>query len=113
MRRLLQPKNIMVSAHHRAREHELGKYISILNIIQVLAAAWAGAGAGGDPRVPLRNTWLLPGGVVVGTESRMIHPQVIGPWEEGGGVKDEAACKMTDGGIMGLCPSRRVFRMAS
>ena len=35
MRRLLQPKNIMVSAHHRAREHELGKYISILNIIQV------------------------------------------------------------------------------
>ena len=35
MRRLLQPKNIMVSAHARAKEIDKSKYISILNIIQV------------------------------------------------------------------------------
>ena len=35
MRRLLQPKNIMVSAHARAKEYDKSKYISILNIIQV------------------------------------------------------------------------------
>ena len=34
MRRLLQPKNIMVSAHARAKEFDKSKYISILNIIQ-------------------------------------------------------------------------------
>ena len=34
MRRLLQPKNIMVSAHARAKEYDKSKYISILNIIQ-------------------------------------------------------------------------------
>ena len=35
MRRLLQPKNIMVSTHARAKEFERSKYIAILNIIQV------------------------------------------------------------------------------
>ena len=34
MRRLLQPKNIMMSA--RAQEHSAARYISILNIIQVM-----------------------------------------------------------------------------
>eukprot|EP00891_Asterochloris_glomerata_P009934 jgi/Astpho2/9934/Aster-06640 len=34
MRRLLQPKNIMVSAHARTKEYDKSKYISILNIIQ-------------------------------------------------------------------------------
>ncbi|CAD7695793.1 unnamed protein product [Ostreobium quekettii] len=34
MRRLLQSKNIMVSAHARAKEASTAKYISILNIIQ-------------------------------------------------------------------------------
>ena len=34
MRRLLQPKNIMVSTHARAKEFDRSKYISILNIIQ-------------------------------------------------------------------------------
>lgn len=34
MRRLLQTKNIMVSAHARAKEASRAKYISILNIIQ-------------------------------------------------------------------------------
>lgn len=34
MRRLLQPKNIMVSAHAKAKELSNAKYISILNIIQ-------------------------------------------------------------------------------
>ncbi len=34
MRRLLQPKNIMVSAHARTKEYDRSKYISILNIIQ-------------------------------------------------------------------------------
>ena len=34
MRRLLQPKNIMVSAHARSKEFDKSKYISILNIIQ-------------------------------------------------------------------------------
>lgn len=34
MRRLLQPKNIMVSAHARSKEYDKSKYISILNIIQ-------------------------------------------------------------------------------
>ena len=66
MRRLLQPKNIMVSAHHRAREHELGKYISILNIIQVLAAAWNGqvmglVGIPGWPCMTVHHAWLPPG----------------------------------------------------
>ena len=37
MRRLLQPKNIMVSAHARAKEYDKSKYISILNIIQARA----------------------------------------------------------------------------
>lgn len=37
MRRLLQPKNIMVSAHARAKEYDKSKYIAILNIIQVIA----------------------------------------------------------------------------
>ena len=35
MRRLLQPKNIMVSAGARSKEWDKSKYISILNIIQV------------------------------------------------------------------------------
>lgn len=35
MRRLLQPKNTMVSAHARTKEYDKSKYISILNIIQV------------------------------------------------------------------------------
>lgn len=35
MRRLLQSKNIMVSAHARSKEMANSKYISILNIIQV------------------------------------------------------------------------------
>ena len=39
MRRLLQPKNIMVSTHARAKEFERAKYIAILNIIQVRACA--------------------------------------------------------------------------
>ena len=39
MRRLLQPKNIMVSAHARAKEYDKSKYISILNIIQVRRCA--------------------------------------------------------------------------
>ena len=39
MRRLLQPKNIMVSAHARAKEYDKSKYISILNIIQVCVSA--------------------------------------------------------------------------
>ena len=39
MRRLLQPKNIMVSAHARAKEYDKSKYISILNIIQVRPCA--------------------------------------------------------------------------
>ena len=39
MRRLLQPKNIMVSAHARAKEYDKSKYISILNIIQVRRGA--------------------------------------------------------------------------
>ncbi|KIY94414.1 Tubulin gamma chain [Monoraphidium neglectum] len=34
MRRLLQPKNIMVSPHARAKDLSSAKYISILNIIQ-------------------------------------------------------------------------------
>lgn len=34
MRRLLQPKNIMVSPHARAKDLSTAKYISILNIIQ-------------------------------------------------------------------------------
>ncbi|KAJ9508978.1 hypothetical protein QJQ45_028317 [Haematococcus lacustris] len=34
MRRLLQPKNIMVSEHARKRDRENSRYISILNIIQ-------------------------------------------------------------------------------
>jgi tubulin gamma len=34
MRRLLQSKNIMVSAHAKAKESTSTKYISILNIIQ-------------------------------------------------------------------------------
>lgn len=34
MRRLLQPKNIMVSPHAKARDMNSAKYISILNIIQ-------------------------------------------------------------------------------
>lgn len=34
MRRLLQSKNIMVSAHAKAKESTSCKYISILNIIQ-------------------------------------------------------------------------------
>ena len=34
MRRLLQPKNIMVSAGARSKEWDKSKYISILNIIQ-------------------------------------------------------------------------------
>ena len=38
MRRLLQPKNIMVSAHARTKEYDKSKYISILNIIQVSTA---------------------------------------------------------------------------
>ena len=38
MRRLLQPKNIMVSTHARAKEFERAKYIAILNIIQVCAS---------------------------------------------------------------------------
>ena len=37
MRRLLQPKNTMVSAHARTKEYDKSKYISILNIIQVLS----------------------------------------------------------------------------
>lgn len=39
MRRLLQPKNIMVSAHARAKEYDKSKYISILNIIQARGPA--------------------------------------------------------------------------
>ena len=35
MRRLLQPKNIMVSTGARSRDWDKSKYISILNIIQV------------------------------------------------------------------------------
>ncbi len=38
MRRLLQPKNIMVSAHARTKEYDRSKYISILNIIQARRA---------------------------------------------------------------------------
>lgn len=34
MRRLLQSKNIMVSAHAKAKDSTSAKYISILNIIQ-------------------------------------------------------------------------------
>lgn len=34
MRRLLQPKNLMVSPHARIKDHDDSKYISILNIIQ-------------------------------------------------------------------------------
>ena len=34
MRRLLQSKNIMVSAHAKAKDSLTSKYISILNIIQ-------------------------------------------------------------------------------
>jgi len=34
MRRLLQPKNMMVSTHGKQRDHQESKYISILNIIQ-------------------------------------------------------------------------------
>lgn len=34
MRRLLQPKNLMVSSNSRAKEYDKSKYISILNIIQ-------------------------------------------------------------------------------
>jgi tubulin gamma len=34
MRRLLQPKNLMVSTNVRAKEYDRSKYISILNIIQ-------------------------------------------------------------------------------
>ena len=34
MRRLLQPKNIMVSPHAKQRDLASAKYISILNIIQ-------------------------------------------------------------------------------
>uniref|UniRef100_A0A7S0R5G3 Tubulin gamma chain n=1 Tax=Chlamydomonas leiostraca TaxID=1034604 RepID=A0A7S0R5G3_9CHLO len=34
MRRLLQPKNIMVSEHARKRDRENSRYISILNVIQ-------------------------------------------------------------------------------
>ena len=40
MRRLLQPKNIMVSAHARTKEYDKSKYISILNIIQVLLSLY-------------------------------------------------------------------------
>ena len=59
MRRLLQPKNIMVSTHARAKEFDKSKYISILNIIQVHArppcptdgpafqVSWACSGADG------------------------------------------------------------------
>lgn len=46
MRRLLQPKNIMVSAHARTKEYDRSKYISILNIIQARcipsATGWLG-----------------------------------------------------------------------
>ncbi len=34
MRRLLQPKNIMVSEYARKRDRENSRYISILNVIQ-------------------------------------------------------------------------------
>jgi tubulin gamma len=34
MRRLLQPKNLMVSAHARGKDQDKSRYISILNIIQ-------------------------------------------------------------------------------
>ena len=44
MRRLLQPKNIMVSAHARTKEYDKSKYISILNIIQasLVCSTWPG-----------------------------------------------------------------------
>ena len=38
MRRLLQPKNLMVSTSARSKDHDKSRYISILNIIQVCAA---------------------------------------------------------------------------
>jgi len=34
MRRLLQPKNIMVSAHAKPKDLSTARYISILNIVQ-------------------------------------------------------------------------------
>ncbi len=52
MRRLLQPKNIMVSAHARAKEFDKSKYISILNIIQ---ARNVGFGLGFRVRVTRRG----------------------------------------------------------
>lgn len=38
MRRLLQSKNVMVSAHARSKEMSNSKYLSILNVIQ--ASPW-------------------------------------------------------------------------
>ena len=46
MRRLLQPKNIMVSAHARTKEYDRSKYISILNIIQARCVPSAAARSG-------------------------------------------------------------------
>ena len=46
MRRLLQPKNIMVSAHARTKEYDRSKYISILNIIQARCIPSAAARSG-------------------------------------------------------------------
>ena len=41
MRRLLQPKNLMVSTSARSKDHDKSRYISILNIIQVRAGGGA------------------------------------------------------------------------
>ena len=55
MRRLLQPKNIMVSAGARSKEWDKSKYISILNIIQVRRLSEA------PRRLPLNLSGSLSG----------------------------------------------------
>lgn len=51
MRRLLQPKNIMVSAHVRSKEFDKSKYISILNIIQARHRS--------ESRSPTPSCWVV------------------------------------------------------
>ena len=78
MRRLLQPKNLMVSASSRPKDHDRGRYISILNIIQVLldgTAGWeggwlleGGGGVGGRGRGERRSVSPLPGNLRFRTE---------------------------------------------
>eukprot|EP00887_Chlorella_sp_A99_P003183 scaffold9.g3183.t1 len=61
MRRLLQPKNLMVSSAARAKEFDKSKYISILNIIQTTSIApptAAAAALTSPPRSAASCRWV-------------------------------------------------------